>query len=185
MSSSILKDTEKRMQAAIEALRRDLGSVRAGRATPALLDQVRVEAYGSTMPLDQVAGITAPEPRLLVVQPWDQSIMGDIERAILKSDIGLNPNNDGKVIRLAVPQLTEERRTELARQVRKMGEDSRISVRNLRRAANDSIRNAEKDGQLSEDEARRQLDQVQKLTDQYVEEIDNILAEKEKDIMEV
>lgn len=185
MSGEILQEAEQRMQAAVEALRRDLVGVRAGRATPALLDKVRVELYGTVMPLNQVASITVPEPRLIVVQPWDQGSLADVERAILKSDLGLTPNNDGKVIRLSLPQLTQERRLELARQVKKMGEDARVAVRNARRAANDNLKAAEKDGTLSKDDAHRAMDQVQKLTDRYIEEIDAIVADKEKDIMEV
>ncbi|HLS88947.1 MAG TPA: ribosome recycling factor [Sphingobacteriaceae bacterium] len=184
MSGEILQEAEQRMQAAVEALRRDLVGIRAGRATPALLDKVRVEVYGTVMPLNQVASITVPEPRLIVVQPWDQSSLADVERAILKSDLGLTPNNDGKVIRLTLPQLTQERRAELARQVKKMGEDARVAVRNARRAANDDLKSAEKDGALSKDEAHRLMDQVQKLTDRYIDEIDAVVAEKEKDIME-
>lgn len=185
MSGEILQEAEQRMEAAVEALRRDLVGVRAGRATPALLDKVQVEVYGTVMPLNQVASITVPEPRQILVQPWDQSSLADVERAILKSDLGLTPNSDGKVIRLTLPQLTQERRAELARQVRKMGEDARVAVRNARRAANDSLKAAEKDGSLSKDDAHRAMDQVQKLTDRYIEEIDQVVADKEKDIMEV
>jgi len=159
--------------------------LRAGRATPALLDKVVVDYYGQPTPINQMANIAVPEPRLLVIQPWDKSIIGDIERAILKSDLGLTPMNDGNIIRLVVPALTEERRAELVRVVRKQAEEQRVAIRNLRREANDMLRELERNGDVSEDESRRAQDEVQKLTDKFVAVIDETLARKEQEMMEV
>ncbi|GAW94320.1 ribosome recycling factor [Calderihabitans maritimus] len=185
MIPDILADAETRMEKAVDALKKDLASLRAGRANPALLDGIQVEYYGVSTPINQVANISAPEPRLLVVQPWDKSIIAEIERAILKSDLGVTPNNDGNVIRIALPQLTEERRKELVKVVKKKAEESRVAVRNIRRDANDQVKSLEKKGEISEDEARRGQEQVQKLTDKYIEMIDHILQNKEKEIMEI
>lgn len=173
------------MEKAIQSLKRELASIRAGRATPALLDKVMVECYGSEMPLNQLANISTPEPRLLVVQPWDKSTLGDVERAILKSDLGLTPNNDGNLIRIAIPALTEERRAELVKVVKKTGEEAKVAIRNIRRDANDEMKKLEKKGDLSEDEARRGQDEIQKLTDRFIQETDQVVETKEKEIMEV
>ena len=173
------------MENAIEALRRDFSSVRTGKATPALLDTVRVEAYGSQVPLNQVATVSAPEPRLLVVQPWDRAMMGPIEKALQTSDLGINPSNDGKVVRVPIPALTEERRREYVRLLHKMTEEGRIAVRQARKDANDEARKRQKDGELSEDEARREQDEVQKLTDRYIAQLEEVLKHKEAEVLEV
>jgi ribosome recycling factor len=185
MNADLKKDTTARMEKTIQALKRDLATLRAGRATPALLEKVTVEYYGSEMPLNQMANISAPEPRLLVIQPWDKSALGEIERAILKSELGLTPTNDGNVIRIAIPALTEERRAELVKVVKKTGEEAKVAIRNIRRDANDEVKKMEKNGDVSEDEARRAQDEVQKLTDRFIKEADQVVESKEKEVMEV
>jgi ribosome recycling factor len=180
-----LKTARQRMDKALESVRRDFSTVRTGKASPAILDTVRVEAYGSQMPLNQLATVSVPEARMLIIQPFDQSMMGAIEKAIQTADLGLNPANDGRVIRVPVPALTEERRKEFVRVLHKMGEDGRVSVRQARKDANDEIKQRQKDGELSVDEARRDQDQVQKLTDDYVSKIDELLQHKEVEVMEV
>src|SRR5690606_3169932 len=170
-----LQEAKRRMESAVEAVRREFASVRTGKATPALLDTVRVEAYGSHVPLNQVATVSAPEPRLLVIQPWDRGMIGPIEKAIQTSDLGLNPSNDGKVIRVPIPPLTEERRKEYVRLLHKMTEEGRVAVRQARKDANDDIKRRQKDGELSEDDARREQDEVQKLTDRYIHQLEEIL----------
>ena len=183
--ADILKASQEGMDKVIEATKRDFSAIRTGRANPAILERVQVECYGALTPLKQIAGISAPEPRLLVVQPWDKSIINNVEKAIQKADLGLNPTNDGSVIRLVIPQLTEERRKELVRMVKKDAEEKRVLVRNIRRDAKDKIKKLEKDGLISEDESRKTMDEIQKLTDKYIEEIDKLLAAKEAEIMEV
>ena len=173
------------MEKALDALRREFSGVRTGKASPALLDTVRVDAYGSSVPLNQVATVSAPEPRLLVVQPWDRGMLGPVEKALQTSDLGLNPSNDGKVVRVPIPALTEERRREYAKLLHKMAEDGRISVRQARHDALADIKGRLKDKELSEDEARREEKDVQKLTDQYVEKIEDLLRQKEAEVMEV
>ncbi|MDI3257257.1 MAG: ribosome recycling factor [Kyrpidia sp.] len=185
MTDRLLKQAEERMNKSLQALKKEFAAVRAGRATPGLLDKVMVEYYGTSMPIHQLATITVPEPRLLVIQPWDKGALAEIEKAILKSDLGLVPTNDGQVIRLSIPQLTHERRQELARMVRKLAEESRVAVRNIRREANEEIKKSEKEGNVSEDEGRRLQDRIQGLTDRFIEEIDRLLAAKEKEITEV
>ncbi len=185
MLTAILADAEDRMQKSVEFFRKDLASVRAGRANPAILDKITVEYYGAATPLNQLGNISAPEPRLLTIQPWDKSALAAIEKAILKSDLGLNPNNDGSIIRLAIPQLTEERRAELVKATKKKGEDCKVSVRNIRRDVADKIKADEKAKTCSEDEAKKANDDLQKATDKYIKEIDKILDAKEKEIMEV
>jgi ribosome recycling factor len=180
-----LKAVRQRMEKAVEVVRQEFATVRTGKATPTLLDVVKVEAYGTTLPIQQVAQVTAPEPRLLVVQPFDRGLIGAIERAIRESDLGLNPMNDGKVIRVPVPPLTEERRRELARVLHKMAEEGRVAVRRVRHDANEEIKRLQKERQLSEDDARRLFDEVQKLTDRYIEKIDELLERKEAEVMEV
>lgn len=180
-----LKTARERMEKALEAMRRDFSTVRTGKASPALLDSIRVEAYGSQMPLNQVGTVSAPEPRLLVIQPWDRAMMGPIEKAIQMSDLGINPSNDGKVVRVPIPPLTEERRRDFVRMLHKMAEEGRVAVRHARKEANDEIKQRQKDGELSEDDLRREQDEVQKLTDQYVQKIDDLLKHKEAEIMEV
>lgn len=181
----VLQETESRMKKIIEKTKKDFGTIRTGRANPSILERVMVECYGSMMPINQVANISAPEPRMIVVQPWDKTILNDVEKAILKADLGLNPSNDGSIIRLAIPQLTEERRKELVRLLKKDAEEKRISVRNIRRDANDILKKMEKDGALSEDDSKKGLDQVQDITDKYIEEIDQLMSNKEEEIMEV
>ncbi len=185
MVEEILDELRERMDKSIEALRRDFNRVRTGRAVPSLLDGVKVSCYGTSMPINQVATVTAPESRLLLIQPWDLSIMGDIERAILKSELGLTPMNDGKIIRISIPMLTEERRKELVKLVRKMSEEAKISIRNARRDANDMLKELKKESEISEDEFYRRQDEVQKITDERVEKIDEVTAAKERDVMEV
>jgi ribosome recycling factor len=176
---------EDKMKKALDALRREYGSLRAGRATPSLLDKVMVDYYGTPTPVNQVANISVPEPRVIVIQPWEKTMLNAIDKAIQKSDLGLMPNSDGVVIRLAIPQLTQERRAEIVKVIHKKAEECRVAVRNLRRDANESIKKVEKDKTVSEDEAKKAQDDIQKLTDKYVKEIDQIMAGKEKEIMEV
>lgn len=179
------REAEDKMKKSIEVLRDDLLSIRAGRANPALLDKITVEYYGQVTPLNQVAGISAPEARLLVVQPWDQSLIPVIEKEILKSDLGLNPSNDGKVVRLIIPQLTEERRRDLTKVVRKNGEETKVAIRNIRRVAIDEIKKLEKDKEMSEDERKVAEEKVQELTDKYVKEVDVVTKAKEDELMEI
>lgn len=180
-----LNQARERMDKAIDALRREFGSVRTGKASPALLDTVRVEAYGSHVPLNQVAAVSAPEPRLLIVQPWDRAMMGPVEKAIMTSDLGLNPSNDGKIIRVPIPALTEERRREYVKVLHKMAEEGRVAVRLARKEANDDIKRRQKDGDISEDQARREQDEIQKATDKHIQQIDDLLKHKEAEVMEV
>lgn len=184
MPQAIKKDAEARMEKALAALKRDLSTLRAGRASPAVLDRVQAEYYGTLTPINQLASITTPDSRTLVIQPWDKSALGAIEKAIQKSELGLNPANDGSIIRIVIPPLTEERRKELAKETKKFGEEAKVAIRNIRRDANDEIKKKEK-GEISEDESRRHQEDIQKLTDRYVAEVDKILAAKEKEIMEV
>lgn len=184
MPQSVKKNAEERMGKAIQALQRDLSTLRAGRAVPALLDRIQVEYYGAPTPLSQLANINTPDSRTLMIQPWDKSSLGEIERAIQKSDLGLTPGNDGNAIRLSIPPLTEERRGELVKLTKKFGEEGKVAVRNIRRDANDDIKKMEK-GEISEDESRGHQEDIQKLTDKYIAEVDRVIAVKEKEIMEV
>ena len=181
----ILSTAQTKMQKTIEVLRVDLASVRAGRASVSLLDKVMVEYYGTPTPVNQVASVTVPEPRMIVIQPWEKNLLKDIERAIMISDLGLNPNSDGSVIRLNLPQLTEERRKELVKTVHKKAEDPRVSIRNLRREANDSVKKAEKAKEITEDEAKKANDDIQKMTDKFIKEVDTVMEHKEKEGMEI
>lgn len=183
MKEKILEDTRRKMTKVLEVMAQDLARVRTGRASVALLEGIKVEAYNATMPLPQVASLAAPEPRLLTVQPWDPTLLGDIEKAILKSDLGLTPANDGKIIRLPIPALTTERRKELVKMVKKMAEEGKVALRNVRRDANDRLKDLKKDKQLSEDEVHRAQDEVQKITDDFIKKVDGQAAEKEKEIM--
>lgn len=185
MTQDIIGITGDKMDKAVEVFKNDLGTIRAGRATPTLLDKVMVDYYGTATPLNQLATISAPEARLLVVQPWDKSIIGSVEKSILKSDLGLNPSNDGSIIRLPVPQLNEERRRELVKVVNKKGEEARVAVRNVRRDANEQLKSQEKKGEITQDDLRRSQQEVQQCTDEHIKEIDNLLAVKEKEILEV
>ncbi len=182
---ALVADAKTHMQKAVEAAKREFASVRTGRASPALLERVMVDYYGVATPVTQVASVTVPDARLLVIQPWDKSIIKDVEKAIQKSELGLTPSVDGTVIRLPIPSLTGERRKELVKVVHKQAEEARIAVRNIRRDHKDKLEKLEKKGDLSEDESRRAVDELQKLTDQHVKEIDALLAAKEKEITEV
>jgi ribosome recycling factor len=185
MSTEVINDAEKRMAKGIDALNRELAKLRAGRANPALLDRITVEYYGAETALNQLATISVPEARLLVVQPFDKTSISDIERAILKSDLGLTPSNDGVVIRIAIPALTEERRKDLVKLVKKSAEEAKVAIRNVRRDANDDLKKLQKDGEMTEDELRRSTDVVQKLTDKTIVKVDEVAETKEKEIMEV
>src|SRR3712207_4818495 len=184
-STAVISDCERRMGRTVEVLQQDLSGIRTGRASPSLLDKVQVEAWGSTQPVQSVATISVPEPRLLVIQPWDRTLIGAIEKAIQKSDLGLNPNNDGTVIRLALPALNEQRRQELAKQVRKRAEEAKVAARNLRRDADNELKKLEKAGTLSQDELRRSTERVQKLTDQTIKQVDEAADRKEREVKEV
>ena len=182
---NVLEDGDTRNKRAVEALKKEMGTIRTGRANPALVEGVMVDYYGTSTPLNQLASITSPEARLLVVQPWDQQSLQAIEKAILKVGLGLNTNNDGKVLRLAIPALTEERRKELVRLVHKKVEDGRVEVRNIRRGILEQVRAMEKDKEISQDEGKRAQDQLQKMTNAYVAEMDSLAQEKEREVMEV
>lgn len=182
---SILQDAKDRMGKTVSVLREDLQSLRAGRATPALVEKVFVDYYGTATPLQQVAQISVPEPRLLVIQPWDKTALPAIEKAIQKSDLGLSPSSDGSVVRLQIPVLTEERRRELVRTLHKKAEEERVAVRNVRRDAADQLKAEQKQAKLSEDELRRLQDELQKITDQHTLEIDQAVQAKEKEILSV
>lgn len=185
MSKEVLNQSDDRMKKSVEAFRKELATIRAGRANPALLDKVQVEYYGMMTPLNQLATIAVPEARMLTIQPFDKSSISDIERAIQKADLGLSPSNDGNIIRIAIPALTEERRKELVKLVGRYSEDAKVAVRNIRRDTNDELKKLEKDGELTEDDLRRSQDDVQKLTDSTIKEIDQIASTKEDEIMEV
>ncbi len=183
-TKQIYNNAEIRMKKSVEHLQQELARIRTGRATPALLDVVKVDYYGTTIPINQVATITAPEPRLLVVQPWEKRMIGEIEKAILNSDLGLNPSNDGNVVRIPIPELSEERRRELIKLVKKFCEDARVAIRNIRRDANEQIKKMEKNHEISEDEEHTMLEKIQKLTDDYIKKVDELLNKKEKEILE-
>ena len=185
MIKDIFASHEDRMKKSIEALKREFASLRTGRATPALLDKVMVEYYGTPTPVNQLANISVPEPRMIMIQPWEKTILHDIEKAIMKSDLGLNPNSDGTAIRLTIPQLTQDRRTELVKSVNKKAEETKVAIRNLRRDANEAIKKLEKSKEVTEDEAKKGQDDMQKLVDKYIKAVDAAKAVKEKEIMEV
>jgi len=185
MSIEELNLTEEKMKKAISALRQELSYLRAGRANPSILDRIMVEYYGSPTPINQIANINVPEARVIVVQPWDSKSLKDIEKAIQKSDIGINPSNDGKIIRLVFPVLTEERRKELTKSVKKYGEDTKIAIRSIRRDVIDAFRTLKKDGKMTEDDLRSSEKEAQTLTDKYIEETDKVIEAKEKEILEI
>ncbi|MBA2870835.1 ribosome recycling factor [Anoxybacillus calidus] len=185
MAKQVLTSAKEKMDKAIQAFSRELATVRAGKASPSLLEKVMVDYYGVPTPIIQLAGISVPEARLLVIQPYDKSILKDIEKAILASDLGLTPSNDGSVIRITIPPLTEERRRELVKLVKKYAEEAKVAVRNIRRDANDELKKLEKNGEITEDELRGYTDDVQKITDEHIAKIDAITKEKEKEVMEV
>lgn len=180
-----LLDAEVRMEKSLEALHKDLGGIRTGRATPSLVDRIQVDYYGAPTPLQSIAGVTAPEARLLLIQPYDRSAIAAIEKALQKSELGLNPSNDGQVIRIAIPPLTEERRREFAKLVKQKAEDARVAVRNIRRDEVDHLRKMEKDGHVSKDEIERNIAQVQHITDSFVGRVDDLAQKKEAEILEV
>lgn len=185
MSDRYFKEVEERMAKCVEATRAEFASVRTGRATPALLDRLHVEAYGQSVPVKQVGGVSAPDSRTLVITAWDKNVVGDIRKAIEKSDLGLTPHIDGATVRLSIPPLNEERRKDLAKIVKKKAEDGKVAVRNVRHKAHDDLRGQQKGGEITEDDNKRMQDELQKLTDRYVKEIDALVAAKEKEIMEV
>ncbi|TFH02159.1 MAG: ribosome recycling factor [Calditrichales bacterium] len=184
-SKEIVKDAEHRMNKTVENIQQEFAKIRTGRASAALLDGVKVSYYGNIVPLDQASTVTIPEPRLISIQPWDRSLIGEIEKAILKSDLGLTPSNDGTFVRIPIPPLNEERRKDLVRMVKKHAEEGRIAIRNVRRDANDHLKKLQKNHEISEDELSVILDQTQEMTDRHTKEIDKILQHKESEIMEV
>ncbi|RAT94450.1 ribosome recycling factor [Brevibacillus sp. Leaf182] len=185
MPQTVLKDMEDRMNKAINALKRDLSSLRAGRANPAMLDRVTVDYYGTPTPISQLANISVPEPRMLTIQPWDKTALKEIDRALQQSDLGISPSNDGVIIRLIIPPLTEERRKDLVKLAGKGGEEAKVAIRNIRRDANDEIKKLEKAATISEDDSRRHQETIQKTTDKFIAEVDKVVKDKEKDILEV
>ena len=185
MTEETYADAKRRMEKAIESTQAELAKLRTGKASTALVDTVQVQYYGSMVPLKQVGNISTPEPRLIVIQPWDKGLLPEIEKAILKSDLGLNPSNDGIVVRIPIPALTEERRRELVKLVKKLGEEGKVAIRNIRRDANDKLKGAEKKHDISEDDLHRFQENIQELTNDQIKRIDEILSTKEKEIMEV
>jgi ribosome recycling factor len=185
VDKKIYKETEDKMKKVLDNLKSDLAAIRAGRASTALLDKISVDYYGVPTPVNQLATISVPEPRMILIQPWDVKTINSIEKAILKSDLGLTPTSDGKVIRLVLPELTMERRKELVKMAKKKAEDAKVVVRNIRRDTNELIKKMEKNGEISQDDSKRWQEEIQKLTDNYIEQIDKALTNKEKEIMEV
>ena len=185
MVKELFLETEKRMKKAIQASQHELAMIRTAKATTSLLDGIKVDYYGTSVPINQVAVLSVPEPRMLVVQPWEKNMIGEIEKALLKSDLGLTPNSDGTVIRLPIPTLTQERRGELVKVIHRLAEEGRVAIRNVRRDANDKLRDAEKAGDLPQDDSKRAQEHIQELTDKHTKLIDEILEAKEKEVMEV
>ncbi|KPN93154.1 ribosome recycling factor [Lysinibacillus sp. ZYM-1] len=185
MAKQVLEQTKEKMNKTIAAFSRELSSIRAGRANASLLDRIMVDYYGAPTPINQLAGVSVPEARLLVITPYDKTILGEIEKAIMKSDIGITPTNDGSIIRLMIPALTEERRKDLVKQVKKEAEDAKIAVRNVRRDANDDLKKLEKAGEITEDDLRGYGEDIQKLTDEFIVKVDQVTKDKEKEILEV
>ena len=180
----LLKESEDKMKSSVEVVSKEFSSIRSGRASSALVEGIKVDYYGTPTPLKQLSTITTPDPKLLVIQPWDNSVLQEIEKAILKSELGLNPVNDGKVLRIGIPQLTRERREELVKLAHKIAEDGRVAIRSIRRHSNDSLKNLQKEGTIGEDDAHKFQDNIQKLTDKYISNIDHILKSKESEITE-
>ncbi|MGD6965084.1 ribosome recycling factor [Rossellomorea vietnamensis] len=185
MPSKTMSNTKERMSKAIQTFTRELASIRAGRANASLLDKITVDYYGAPTPVNQLAGISVPEARMLVIQPYDKTALGDIEKAIMKSDLGITPTSDGNIIRIVIPQLTEERRKDLVKLVKKEAEDAKVAIRNIRRDGNDDLKKLEKNGEITEDDLRGYSDDVQKMTDDHITQIDSIAKDKEKEILEV
>jgi len=184
-AQDVRTETEHRMQKVIESLKKDLSRIRTGRATPSLLDGITVDYYGSSLPINQVANISVPDARMVVVQPWEKSMMTPIEKAIQTSDLGLNPQHDGNLIRLPIPPLSEERRKDIFKNCKKNGEESKVALRNVRRDANEKLKKEEKDKVITTDEEKKGMDEVQKITDKFIKVIDDLLVQKEKEVMEV
>jgi len=185
MEDKILKEIEVKMEKTLSSLKADLNKVRTGRASLSLFDDIRIDYYGTSTPLNQVATLAVPEPRLITIQPWDTTITGEIEKAILKSELGLTPSSDGKIIRLPIPRLTEERRKELVKVVKKMTEAAKVALRNIRREANDQLKGLEKNKKISQDELHQMMEKIQTATDKYIEKVDAALGVKEKEILEI
>jgi len=185
MDEKTVKEVEAKMEKTLSSLKSDLNKVRTGRASLALFDDIRVDYYGTSTPLNQMATLSVPEPRLITIQPWDTSIIGEIEKAILKSELGVTPASDGKIIRITIPRLTEERRKELVKVVKKMAEGAKVAVRNIRREANEQLKGLEKDKKISQDQLHQWVDKVQVSTDKYIKRVDEVLAAKEKEILEI
>ena len=185
MDEKVVKEVEAQMEKTLSSFKADLNKVRTGRASLALFDDIRVDYYGTPTPLNQMATLAVPEPRLITIQPWDTSIIGEIEKAILKSELGVTPASDGKIIRITIPRLTEERRKELVKVVKKMSEGAKVSVRNIRREANDELKVLEKDKKISQDQLHQWMEKVQVSTDKYIKKVDEVLAAKEKEILEI
>ncbi len=185
MEEKIFSEMTSTMEKTLTTLKTDLNKVRTGRASLALLDDIRVDYYGTPTPLHQLASLAIPEPRLITIQPWDTTIIGEIEKAILKSELGLTPMNDGKVIRISIPRLTEERRKELVKVVKKMAEGAKVALRNIRRDANEQLKGLEKNKKISQDQLHQWMDKIQKSTDKYIQKVDEALAAKEKEILEI
>lgn len=185
MFEDVLKKAEEKMKAVIENTQREFSTIRTGRASPSLLENIKADYYGTPTPINQMSKVSNPEPRMLLIQPWDKTAVKEIEKAILKSDLGLNPNVDGEIIRLVIPQLTEERRKELVKIVKNKAEEQRVSIRSIRREANEDLKKMQGEGVISEDNYHRALENTQELTNDYIEKIDKLLEEKEKEIMEV
>jgi ribosome recycling factor len=185
MEDKTYEETVAKMEKTLSSLKTDLNKIRTGRASLALFDDIRVDYYGTPTPLNQMATLSVPEPRLITIQPWDTSIIGEIEKAIFKSELGVTPASDGKIIRIAIPRLTEERRKELVKVVRKMAEGAKVAIRNIRREANDQLKGLEKNKKISQDQLHQMMDKVQKSTDNLIEKVDGVLASKEKEILEI
>ncbi len=185
MVEDVIADVEERMKKSIANLQKEFTAIRTGRANPAMFEGIKVNVYGSEMPLNQVATISCPEARLVVIQPWDRGNLGDVEKAILKSDLSLNPSNDGNLIRIQIPDLTEERRKEYVKQAKQKAEENRVAIRNVRRDGNDTVKELEKEKEISEDESKGALARIQKLTDRYIEEIQKLMDNKEKEILNI
>lgn len=185
MDKQVKDKAKQAMEKAVEALKRDLGKVRTGRASLTLLEDVRVDYYGTPTPLNQVGTLAVPEPRLITIQPWERNLLPEIEKAILKSDLGITPNSDGQMVRIAIPPLTEERRREMVKVIKRMGEETKVAIRNARRDANESLKSLQKEKEITEDDQKLGEKNVQELTDQYVKKVDDVLATKEKEIMEI
>ena len=181
----LFNDLERKMKNAIEVLKKEFQKVRTGRANPAILDNVMVDYYGTPTPVNQVGNVSVPDPQMITISPWEKKMLSEIEKAIQKADLGLTPQNDGNIIRLPIPPLTEERRKEMVKQIKKIGENAKIPIRNVRREGNDLLKKMEKDKEISQDDQKQQMDKVQELTDKYVKSVDELMGEKEKELMEV